>query len=233
MGDWSQDYLEERDDHHRRQGTDLRHDAARRRAVGGHRADDGREARHRPAARPAGRRRHRGGVCRQLARRLRSRPHHRRRGPQAHSRLPRPVRAGGHRRRVGRDQGRRAPAHPHVHLQLGRAPDGPAPQEPRRGAGPGDSIGRAGQALLRRRRVLAHGRHAYRPRIPVPDGRGLHRRGRDDGQHTGYGRLRAAIGVRRAHTPDQAERAEHRPGRHQASTATTTWATPLPTASPR
>ena len=54
--------------------TDLRHDAARRRAVAGHLAERVGEARDRPAARAPRRRRDRGRLPDRLARRLRGRP---------------------------------------------------------------------------------------------------------------------------------------------------------------
>ena len=65
-----------------RPSTDLRHHAARRRAVAGHLAQHDREARDRPPARAAGRRRHRGGLPDRLARRLRGRAGDRPRGPR-------------------------------------------------------------------------------------------------------------------------------------------------------
>ena len=77
-----------------RPSTDLRHDAARRRAVAGHLAEHRREARDRPPARAPRRRHHRGGLPDRLARRLRGgagdRP--RGRGPGRSRAWPAPTR---------------------------------------------------------------------------------------------------------------------------------------------
>ena len=89
------------------------------------------------------------------------RPGHRRAGPH-----PR----GRHRRRLQRRQGRRAPADPHLHLHLGHPHQVPAADHARGRQGPGARRRRARQAVRRRRRVLADGRHPRRPRV--------HRRGR-------------------------------------------------------
>ena len=101
-----------------RSGPHLRHHAARRRAVAGDLAQHPGEGRDRPAARAARRRRDRGRLPDHLARRLRGG-----RGDRPHGRGPGDLRArahpqGRHRRRLGRDQGRRAAADPHLHLDL-------------------------------------------------------------------------------------------------------------------
>ena len=48
----------------------------------------------------------------------------------------------------------------------------PAPQEPGRGHGYGGEHGGAGQRVLQRRGVFAHGRHPHRPGVPVPNAGG-------------------------------------------------------------
>ena len=76
----------------------------------------------------------------------RRRPGHRRPGPH-----PR----GRHRRRLQRGQGRRAPADPHLHLDVGHPHQAPAADHARGRQGPGAGRGGARQAVPRRRRVLA------------------------------------------------------------------------------
>ena len=124
--------------------TDLRHDAARRRAVAGHLAEHRREARDRPPARAAGRRRHRGRLPDHLARRLRGRAGDRPpgRGPDHRRPGPRPRRR--HRRAWEAVARRRAPAHPHVHLDLGHPHRAPAADHARGRQGPGPRGGRPG-----------------------------------------------------------------------------------------
>ena len=86
----------------------LRHHPARRRAVARHLAEHRREGRDRPAARPPGRRRDRGRLPDHLARRLRGGRGDRPQGRGPGDLRPRPHPQGRHRRRLGRDQGRRA-----------------------------------------------------------------------------------------------------------------------------
>ena len=142
--------------------TDLRHDAARRRAVAGHLAEHAGEARDRPAARPAGRRRDRGRLPDHLAGRLRGRAGDR---PDVEG----PVIAGLARTHVAdidaawnavKDAA--APADPHVHLHLGHPHRPPAADHARGRQGPGPGGRRPRQAVRRRRRVLADGRHPRR-----------------------------------------------------------------------
>ncbi len=66
--------------------------------------------------------------------------------------------------------------------------------------------------LSRRRRVLARGRLPLRPGVPVPRARGGDRRGRDDDQHPGHGRLRGSRAVRRVHRRPAQEDSELRQG---------------------
>ena len=127
-----------------------------------------------------------------------------------------------HRCRLQRRQGRGAAADPHVHLDLGHPHPPPAADDARGRQGPGAGGGRARQAVRRRRRVLADGRDPRGARVHrrgVPD---RDRRGGDDDQHPGHGRLRDAARVRRLPTP--AVRADARPCTTSCcrSTATTT-----------
>ena len=144
---------------------------------------------------------------------------------------PRPHPQGGHRRRLGRDQGRRAPAHPHLHLDLRHPHRAPAADHPRGRQGPGAGRGGAGQVLLRRRRVLADGRDPRRRRV---HGRGLRdrgRRGRDGDQHPRHRRLHDAGGVRGATSAASTSWSRRCARSSSRSTATTTsgWRSPTPT----
>ena len=197
-----------------RPSTDLRHDAARRRAVAGHLAEHDREARDRPPARAPGRRRHRGRLPDRLARRLRGRAGHRPRGPRPDHRRPGARQPGRRRARLGGGPRRRAPAHPHLRLDVRHPHRAPAAGHARGRQGPGPRLGGAGQGLLRRRRVLADGRHARRPRLHRRGAADRDRRGRHDDQHPRHRRLRDAAGVRRV--PDGALRARARPARRRA-----------------
>ena len=97
--------------------TDLRHDAARRRAVAGLQHEPGREAPPGAPARAAGRRRHRGRLPDRLAGRVRGRPGDRRGGAAA----PRSRRSPAPRRRTSRPRGARArgaPRRPVIHTFL-------------------------------------------------------------------------------------------------------------------
>ncbi len=134
---------------------DLRHDAARRRAVARHLAEHAGEAGDRPAAGAPRRGRDRGGLPDHLAGRLRVGA-----GDRARGRRPGDLRAGadqpaGHRGRVGRGQGLRAPAHPHVHLDLRHPHRAQAADHARGRQGPGARGRRAGARVHRGRRVLA------------------------------------------------------------------------------
>ena len=86
--------------------------------------------------------------------------------------------------------------------------------------------------LLRRRRVLADGRHARRPRVHRRGRADRHRRGRHDDQHPRHRRLHDAARVRRL--PGAPLRAGARRCATSCSrcTATTTSGWPSPTRSP-
>ena len=175
--------------------TDLRHDAARRRAVAGHLAEHGREARDRPPARAPGRRRHRGRLPDRLAGRLRGRAGDRPRGRTARSspawraRTPPDIDArlgGGHATpsaRASTPSSRRRDIHIEHQLQTTREDV----------QGPGARGGRARQAL---RATTSSSRPMDATRADVeftaevlPD---RDRRGRDDDQHPRHRRLRDA-----------------------------------------
>ncbi len=74
---------------------------------------------------------------------------------------------------------------------------------PGAGARADAAVGALREERLPGRRVLARGRQPLRGRLPLPRARGGDRRGRDDDQHSGHGRLRGARAVRRLH-PDAA-----------------------------
>ena len=104
-----------------------------------------------------------------------------------------------HRSRVGGGTPRGSPPHPHLHRDL-RDPHGEeAADDARPGEGGDGRECRPGQGLLRRHRVLARGRIAFRSRLHVrsPADRGRQRR--HDAEHPRHGRLRRPRGVREAH----------------------------------
>ena len=183
---------------------DLRHDAARRRTGAGRYLEQGREARDRPPARQAARRHHRGRLPDRLARRLRGGQGDRRRGRGPAHRRPRAGHRGGHPGLLGRGQGRRGPAHPHVHQHQRGAHEVPDQEDAGAGARrharhgePGPRPG--GHPRRRRRRVQRHGREPLGPRVPGA-GAGRRRRvRRDDHQRARHGGLRPAARVRRPH----------------------------------
>ena len=176
--------------------TDLRHDAARRRAIAGHLAQRVGEAGDRPAAGAARRRRDRGRVPDHLAGRLRGRAGDRPDRRRSRDRRAGPHARGRHRRRLGRGQGRRAAADPHVHLDVGHPHRPPAADHARGRQGPGASGRRARQAVRRGRRVLADGRDPRRRRVHRRGDPDRARRGRDHDQHPRHGRLHDAARVR-------------------------------------
>ncbi len=104
-------------------------------------------------------------------------------------RLPGPV--PSRRSREGRvgDQAGRAGPDPHVHRHLGSSPQGEASHVA--GAVPrsGGRVRALRAAAHLRCPVLGRGRHPQRFRLPLPGGRGGDRRGRDDDQSAGHGRL--------------------------------------------
>ena len=173
--------------------TDLRHHAARRRAVAGHLAQHGREARDRPPARAAGRGRHRGRLPDHLARRLRGRPGDRPRGRGPDHRRPGPHPRGRHRRRLGGGQATPSArastpssrprtstsstsSRPRARTSRAR----PAPPSPTRSSTCDDV------------EFSPDGRHPRRPRVHRRGVRDRHRGGRDHDQHPRHRRLHDA-----------------------------------------
>ena len=125
-------------------------------------------------ARAARRRHHRGRLPGRLAGRFRGGPADRPRdqGADRSPGWPAPSRttsiAAGR-----RSSDARAAAHPHLHLDLGHPPRAPVPHDAASEAhGAARRDGRRGPKLLRGRRVLADGRHALGPRLPVRGARG-------------------------------------------------------------
>ena len=215
-------------------GTDLRHDAARRRAVARRDHERGGEAGHRPPAREARRRRDRGrlrrrrptATSRRCARVADAVVRADRAQPGAHARsATSSARCAASRRRSAR--------HPHLHRHLRPPSEAQAHDEPP-GGGRRRLLGRQlRQAASRLRRVLRRGRLAQRPRL---SGAGL-RRGdqgrRPHAQRARHHRLRHARGVRRA-VPRPASRARRAATASSgARTATTTSAWRWPTRWPR
>ena len=101
------------------------------------------EGRDRAPARPARRGHHRGGLPDHLAGRLRVGAGDRARGPRARDLRPGAHLEAGHRRRLERDQGLRAPAHPHLHRHERHPHRAQAPDHARGREGPGARRGRA------------------------------------------------------------------------------------------
>ena len=187
------------------------------------------EGRDRAAARPPRRRRDRGRLPDHLARRLRGR-----RGDRARGGGPGDLRArahaqGRHRRGLERDQGLRAPADPHLHLDLRHPYRAPAADHARGRQGPGQGRGRAGALLHRERRVLADGRHPRGGRVHRRGLRDRGRRGRHGDQHPRHGRLHDPRGVRGLLPAGSTSWFPGWTGSRSRSTATTTWAWPSPT----
>ncbi len=150
---------------------DLRHHAARRRAVAGLQHDPGGEAPHRAAARAAGRRRHRGRLPDRLARRARMRVRAiAERGARARRVAALRARQGGrHRGRAARAL--RGAARPRMHVFLATSAIH-LKHKLRITAGGGAGAGgrpRCGCARIAhaRRRVLGRGRLAHRLRVPA------------------------------------------------------------------
>ena len=193
----------------------LRHDAARRRAVAGHLAEHGREARDRPPARAARRRRHRGRLPDRLAGRLRGRPGDRPRGRTARSspawRAPTPPTSSAPPRRYATPSARAS-----------------TPSSRRRTSTSSTSCSRRARTSRARRARRSRTRSSlvddveFSPmdatRADVEFTAEVHpdrdRRGRDDDQHPRHRRLRDAGRVRGV--PDAALRARARPARRRA-----------------
>ncbi len=174
----------------------LRHHPARRGAVAGDLAERGREAGDRPAARAPRGRRDRGRLPDRLAGGLRGGQGDRPDGRRADHLRPGPHPQGGHRRRLGRGQIRRTPAHPHLHLDLRHPHQVPDGHRPRGRQGTGQGGGDDGQGLLRGRRVLADGRQPLGLRVHRRGAADRDRRRGDGDQRPRHGRLRDARGVR-------------------------------------
>ena len=86
-------------------------------------------------------------------------------------------------------QAGRAGPHPHVHRHLGPAPEGEAAHDARAVPRGGGRVGPLRAAPHVRRRVLGRGRHAQRPRLPLPRRRGGDQGRRDDDQPARHRRL--------------------------------------------
>ena len=138
----------------------------------------------------------------------------------------------GHRRGLERGQGRRAPAHPHVHLDLRHPHRAPAADDARGRQGPGARGGRARQAVRRRRRVLADGRDPRRRRVHRRGGADRARRGRDDDQHPRHRRLHDAAASSRRSSRGSTSWCPTCATWRCRCTATTTSGWPSPTRSP-
>ncbi len=183
---------------------DLRHDTARRRAGAGRYLEQGREARDRAPAGQAARGHHRGRVPDRLSRRLRGGQGDRDRGQGPARRRSGAGHRGGHPGLLGRRQGRRGAAHPHVHQHQPGAHEVPDQEDAGRGA---RRHARHGLARARpgrhasggRPRVQRHGREPLRPRVPGAGARPRRPVRRDHHQRARHGRLRAAARVRRLH----------------------------------
>ena len=79
-----------------------------------------------------------------------------------------PRRPQGHRPRRGSAAGRRAPAHPHLHLHQPAAHEVQAADGAGGGARGGGRRRHPRAQPVRRRRVVGRGRHPHRARLPVP-----------------------------------------------------------------
>ena len=157
-----------------------------------------REGRDRRAARPAAGRHPRGRLPDLLAGGVRGGPRDRRRRARPGDRGARADRDRRHRARGRGVEGRRALAHPHVHLDVGRAARVDAADEPPAGARRDRGERQPREGLHGRRRVQRAGRHTDRARLPagVFPARGAVRR--DDDQRARHRGLRHADRVRRA-----------------------------------
>ena len=212
-----------------RQADHLRHHLARRRAVARRLDDQGREAAHRPPARAAEGRRHRGRLrglvatatsrrCRpsptqsrthRLLAGTRQRPRHLARGRGAQ---------GRHRARI------------HTFIATSASAHGEeAAHDARPGVRAGAAVGALRAQPVRRRRVLARGRLPLRPGLPVPRARGGDRRGRDHHQHSRHRGLRRAASCTASSSATCASACPTPTRRSGRCTATTTWAWRWPT----
>ena len=126
----------------------------------------------------------------------------------------------------------RAAADPHLHLDLRHPHRAPAADRPRGRQGPGPGGRRAGQVLLRGRRVLADGRDPRRHRVHRRGLRDRRRGGRDRDQRPRHRRLHDAGGVRRVLRGGCTSWSRGCARSRPRSTATTTWGWPSPTPTP-
>lgn len=181
----------------RRSCRDFRHDPARRGASPRLFDDARRENPPGRTARPSRRRRHRSRIRRRVPRRLRERPPRFRNRFVRRRRVAFARRRKGHRRGVGRRQGRGASAHPYVsrderpasRLQTQDVARGRPEADPRHG--------RVRAPEMRRRRIFGRRRVADRRRFSLPRGR---RRPSGRGRRSEVGRpaRSAASGARAA-----------------------------------
>ena len=168
-----------------------------------------------------------------LARRLRGRARHRRRGHRLVGLRPGPLQRPRHRPRLGGAPVRPEAADPRLpgHLRHPSRAQAADDQGRRSSSGPSPSVRRA-KGYCAGHRVQPRGRRADRARLPLRGRRGRHRGRRHHGQHPRHGRLRHA----RSSTPRSSARSRSAcrtsTRRSSASTATTTSAWPSPTAWP-
>ena len=195
------------DDQHAR--THLRHHAARRRAVSGRDDDLGREARGREGAGASGRRRHRGGLPRRLARRSRGRPRDRRRGRHAAGSgraLHEPPIICALARAAKKDiehawEGVRTASRPRIHTFLATSD---LHMKHKLRMTRAEVLARVAEmvayarVVLRRRRVQPRGRGPQRSGVPPRGARRRDPRRRHHAQHPRHRRLHDARRVRRA-----------------------------------
>ena len=210
---------------------DLRHDAARWRAVAGRLADVREKLEFAQPARAAERRRHRGRLPGRLPGRLRGGPADRPRDRRARS-------SPGLARGVPEDIDRcweavKDAERPRIHTFISTSDIHLSSQfrmTRERGLERGGRDGGAGQVATAR----TSSSRRWTPRAPTgttcTSARGGHRGRRHDHQHRGHRRLRHAGRVRRADRAASASKVrERRQGDRSRSTATTTWAWRSPT----
>ena len=190
----------------------LRHHHARRRAEPGRLHDARREAAHRARAGAHAGRRDRGRLPGLVQRRLRGGARDRQRGQGLDGLRPVPRQRPRHPARHRRAEGREGLAHPHLHRHQRAAHGEEAAHDARAGARAGEAVGALRAERLPGRRVLARGRHALGPRLPLPRARGGDQGRRDHHQHPGHRGLRGAGAVRRVHPQAAREDPEFRQG---------------------
>ena len=108
---------------------------------------------------------------------------------------PRPRHRGRHRPGGRRGPPRRAPAHPHLRVDVADPPGASDAQVRGRGGGDHRPHGGAGTRSRRRRRMVGHGRDAHADRLSMPLRRHRHPGRRDHDQPARHGRLRDARGI--------------------------------------